>query len=270
MAPARAHTPENGAMVGKYAQCVRHPNVSPLTYHGTNTWILAHPEEAGCVVVDPGPDDPGCLERIAAALDARGLEARAVLLTHDHPDHAGCAEACAAMLGVPLRGFRAGTLEEGPLNVEGVGLSLEVLPLPGHSSDSVGIYVVEGGLLVSGDALFAQSPTMVCWPDGRMADYLASLDALARFVAERGVGVLATAHGPIIDDPAERIAMARSHRSRRLNQVVAAVRSGIPAEADALVEAIYNDVAPDLHDAAVMSVNAQLRYAFDEGLLQEH
>lgn len=270
MAPMRARTPENGAMVGRYAQCVRHPNASPLTYQGTNTWILAHPDEANCVVVDPGPDDPTSLDRIAGACAARGLKVLAVLLTHDHPDHVGCATACAEAFGAPLYGMRAKTLEAGPFPVKGVGLSMETLALPGHSSDSVGLYVAEADLIVSGDVLFAQSPTMVCWPDGRMDDYLASLDALAHFVADHGVEILATAHGPIVEDPLARIEAARAHRVRRLNQVVAAVRSGIPGEADALVEAIYNDVAPDLHDAAVMSVNAQLRYAFDEGLLQEH
>ncbi len=36
------------------------------------------------------------------------------------------------------------------------------------------------------------------------------------------------------------------------------------------MEAVYNDVRPELHDGAVRSVNAQLRYAFDEGILQEN
>nr|WP_306812507.1 MBL fold metallo-hydrolase [Adlercreutzia mucosicola] len=267
---ARPHTPADGVVVGGHAQCVRHPNASPLTYRGTNTWLLAAPGASWAVVVDPGPDDPSCLERIEAALTARGMGVSAVLLTHDHADHAGCAVAAAARFDAPVRGLRAGTLAAGPLVVDGTDLVLEVLELAGHSSDSVGFYVPDGDLIVTGDVLFAQSPTMVCWPDGRMGDYLASLDRLAHFVSERGVRHLCTAHGAVIDDPRGRIDAARAHRARRLNQVVAAVRSGIPADAPALVEAIYNDVAPDLHDAAVRSVNAQLRYAYDEGLLQEH
>lgn len=268
MTPVRPHTPENGAMVGGWAQCVRHPNASPLTYRGTNTWILADPLAGACAVADPGPDDAACIGRIEAALAARGLAVAAVLLTHDHADHAGCAAACGERWDVPVLGLRAGTLAPGELVLEEAGLRLEVVALPGHSSDSVGIFVPEAALMVTGDVLFAQSSTMVCWPDGRMGDYLASLDALARFVEEHGVRALATAHGPVIEDPRGRIEAARSHRARRLNQVVAAVRSGIPADPEALVEAIYNDVAPDLHEAAVRSVNAQLCYAFDAGLLQ--
>ena len=163
----------------------------------------------------------------------------------------------------------AGTLGPGPLELPGVSLAIEVVPLPGHSSDSVGFLVEEGALVVTGDVVFAQSPTMVCWPDGRMGDYLASLDVLGRLVAERGVERLLTGHGPVIENPSERIEQARRHRLQR-QQVVSAVRSGIPADAEALVEAVYNAVRPELHDGAVRSVNAQLRYAFDEGILQEN
>ena len=267
---ARFTPPDNEAMVGPFAQCVRHPNATPLTYHGTNSWILAAPNDGACVVVDPGPDDAACIGRIAEACARRGLTVAAVAVTHDHFDHAECAEEAGRVFGAPVLGVASGTLGPGPLELPGVSLAIEVVPLPGHSSDSVGFLVEEGALVVTGDVVFAQSPTMVCWPDGRMGDYLASLDVLGRLVAERGVERLLTGHGPVIENPSERIEQARRHRLQRLQQVVSAVRSGIPADAEALVEAVYNDVRPELHDGAVRSVNAQLRYAFDEGILQEN
>ena len=249
---ARFAPPDNEAMVGAFAQCVRHPNATPLTYHGTNSWILAAPDDGACLVVDPGPDDAACIGRIAEACARRGLTVAAVAVTHDHFDHAECAEEAGRVFGAPVLGMAAGTLGCGPLELPGVSLPIEVVPLPGHSSDSVGFYVEEGALVVTGDVVFAQSPTMVCWPDGRMGDYLASLDVLGRLVAERGVERLLTGHGPVIENPSERIEQARRHRLQRLQQVV------------------YNDVRPELHDGAVRSVNAQLRYAFDEGILQEN
>ncbi|MFR1168385.1 MAG: hypothetical protein ACLSDQ_12875 [Adlercreutzia equolifaciens] len=43
-------TPPDNGMVGPFAQCVRHPT-TPLTYHGTNSWIFAARTTAA--VVDP-------------------------------------------------------------------------------------------------------------------------------------------------------------------------------------------------------------------------
>lgn len=280
----RGVIPANEAMVGQYAECVRHENVSPLTYKGTNTWILAAPGDDRCLVVDPGPADEACVDRIAAACRKRALSVAAIALTHRHPDHAGCAQTASEVLGAPVLCAPSprrevdpavicevdGDLEPGPLVVGGVSLAIEVVPLPGHSSDSVGFYVPDGDFVVTGDVIFAQSSTMVCWPDGRLDDYMDSLDRLAHLVDSQGVRQLLTAHGPVVEHPAERIDQARRHRVQRLNQVVAAVRSGIPANAEQLVDAIYNDVPATLHDGAVRSVNAQLRYAFDRGMLQEN
>ena len=118
--------------------------------------------------------------------------------------------------------------------------------------------------------IFRQSSTMICWPDGILAAYMNSLDSLARFVEEHDVELFLTGHGPCIEDPADRITRARAHRMMRLNQVVSAVRSGIPARADVLVETLYNDVDSSLMQGARRSVNAQLRFAYDTGLLEEH
>ena len=57
------------------------PNPSVYTLEGTNTWIVGG---TPAIVIDPGPDDARASRR------SRGRPARspAVLVTHDHPDHA--------------------------------------------------------------------------------------------------------------------------------------------------------------------------------------
>ena len=52
---ARFAPPDNEAMVGVFAQCVRHPNATPLTYHGTNSWILAAPTTPPASGASPRP-----------------------------------------------------------------------------------------------------------------------------------------------------------------------------------------------------------------------
>lgn len=163
-----------------------------------------------------------------------------------------------------------GLLPPGLLFINDIGVTIEVIPLPGHSSDSVGFYVKQGKFILTGDVIFRQSSTMVCWPDGVLAAYMNSLDRLAHFVESHDVELLLTGHGLVIEDPEDRIIRARAHRMKRLNQVVSAVRAGIPAQADALVDALYNDIDSSLMQGARRSVNAQLRFAYDSGLLEEH
>lgn len=250
--------------------CVLANNPSPLIPAGTNTWLVGEPEEQTCVVIDPGPDDIEHLGHIAGRCLQEGRRIAAILLTHDHPDHGDGAERLSTLTGAPIFSKRSKTLYEGLIDIPDSSLKLTTVPLPGHSSDSVGFYLPADAVLFTGDVIFAQSSTMVQWPDGVLASYLESLDVLLRFVTEEGVERFLTGHGSSIDNPIERIARCRRHRFQRLNQVVAAVRAGIPADAERIVDAVYNDVDPKLHFGALCSVNAQLRYAFDTGLLEEH
>ena len=75
---------------------------------------------------------------------------------------------------------------------------------------------------MTGDMLFKQSSTLICWPDGSLAAYLESLERLRATVVERNVARLLTAHGPLIDHPLEAIDRVYRHRLDRLERVRAA------------------------------------------------
>ena len=234
------------------------PNPGPMTLDGTNTWILG---ERRTVVVDPGPDDPAHLDRVAGEAGDVAL----ILLTHGHPDHSAGARTLAQRLGVPVRAVdpthRLG--DEGLGDGEHVSvddLVVTVLATPGHSSDHVCFVLPERGEVLTGDHVLGRGTTVVAHPDGRLRDYL---DSLAR-LADIGATRLLPGHGPVVDDAAEVIAYYVAHREERLAQVAAAVEAGATTARE-VVERVYADVDRALWGAAEQSVRAQLDYLAETG-----
>lgn len=252
--------------VSARARVILADNPSPLTYLGTNTWVLADPGAPACVVVDPGPDSAPHLRGVLRACAEDGCEVAAVLLTHDHADHAEGAERFAALAGAPVLSRKGGTLLDGPLDLGPGAPRLEVIPLPGHASDLVGFLVPADSSIVTGDMLFRQSSTLICWPDGSLAEYLESLERLRAVVEAHGIARLLTAHGPLIDDPLAAIDRARLHRLERLERVRVAAMSGAGADVEGIIGAVYQDVDARLDPAARINIHAQLEYLEQQGL----
>lgn len=266
-APVAAGAPAWGSgRVSARARVILADNPSPLTYLGTNTWVLADPGAPACVVVDPGPDSAPHLRAVLRACAEDGYEVAAVLLTHDHTDHAEGAERFAALAGAPVLSRKGGTLPDGPLDLGPGAPRLEVIPLPGHASDLVGFLVPADFSIVTGDMLFRQSSTLICWPDGSLAEYLESLERLRAVVEAHGIARLLTAHGPLIDDPLAAIDRARLHRLERLERVRVAAMSGAGADVEGIIEAVYQDVDARLDPAARINIHAQLEYLEQQGL----
>jgi glyoxylase-like metal-dependent hydrolase (beta-lactamase superfamily II) len=234
------------------------PNPSPMTLEGTNTWVLREPGESACVVVDPGPDDAGHLQRVAE----HGPVAL-IVLTHGHLDHSEGAPMLHAITGAPVLArdpaWCIGTdpLPDGPIHVPG-GLDWLAVLTPGHSSDSVSLLLREDRALLTGDTILGRGTTVVAHPDGRLGDYLDSLQRLRDLVGT-DVDVLLPGHGPVVDAPVEVVDHYLRHRQERLEQVRAAVAAG-DEDAAAVVRRVYADVDPALWPAAEMSVRAQLDY----------
>jgi len=254
----------SGGPWGASARCVLAPNAGPMTLDGTNTWVLARPGSSVAVVVDPGPEDAGHLAAVRAAVDSSGARVALVLLTHSHPDHAESARTFAGLVGAPVRaldpGFRIGSegLAGGDV-VEVGGLEIRVVATPGHTSDSLSFLLAEDGGLLTGDTVLGRGSTVIAHPDGRLGDYLASLQLLASLAGTGEVAAVLPGHGPVLDDPAGAIEGYLAHREERLAQVAAAVAGGART-VQAVVEVVYAAVDRALWPAAELSVRAQLDY----------
>ncbi len=246
------------------ALCVLAPNPGPMTLDGTNTWVLHRPGERDALVVDPGPDDAGHLGAVRAAVEERGARVAGVLLTHGHLDHSEGARRFAQDCGVGVRALdpapRLGSqgLAVGDRVAAG-SLVVDVVATPGHTGDSLCFVLTDEAAVLTGDTVLGRGTTAVAPPDGRLGDYLASLDRLHRLSADLGLTTVLPGHGPVLPDPAAVVAAYRAHREQRLEQVRAAVARGV-TQPRAVVEDVYADVDRGLWDAAELSVRAQLEY----------
>ncbi|MHB8491878.1 MAG: MBL fold metallo-hydrolase [Solirubrobacteraceae bacterium] len=192
--------------------------VGPL---GTNSYIVrASPSAAHGVIVDPG-EEP---ERLLSHASQLGLTLDAILITHCHFDHIGAVAPLAGATGAPVycpAGERSVLVDPGRFTPPGfgpfqgyepehtvlggehldmAGLSIDVLPTPGHSPAHL-TYAIEPAApagrgagesseedsanvpaLFSGDVLFQGSVGRVDLPGGNWAVLEASIASMiARF-----------------------------------------------------------------------------------------
>lgn len=228
------------------------PNPGPMTLEGTNTWILRSPGQDRSLVVDPGPLIQEHLDAVAET------KPELIILTHRHPDHSEGARRLHEMTGAHVLSldpdFTIGgeALRE---ECDAAGVVLHVIPTPGHSSDSLSLFLEQDNAVLTGDTILGRGTTVVAHPDGVLADYLDSL----RRLREYGDATVLPGHGPELASAGRVAQHYLDHREQRLGQVRAAVAEGAKTPRE-VVERVYADVDRGLWFAAELSVRAQLDY----------
>lgn len=164
--------------------------ITTLTLGGymTNCYILRQEASSKCLIIDPGYE----AGRILSVLQQKQLDPEAILLTHGHFDHVGAVQDLAAETDCDVYIAEAdlslppmitnGKLyythtypTSGTLNL--AGLTIRVLPTPGHTPGSVCLLV--GDTMFAGDTLFQGSCGRTDLPGGSWEQIAASLKTLA-------------------------------------------------------------------------------------------
>ena len=242
-------------------QFILAPNPGPMSLEGTNSYILRAAGSPTAVVVDPGPLHDGHLKAITGA----GV-VELILVTHRHADHTAGSARLHELTGAPVRAADplhchggGAPLQDGD-TVLAAGLEVRVLATPGHTSDSVCFHLPGDGphgSVLTGDTILGRGTTMLDYPDGKLGDYLTSLDRLEAF----GTATVLPAHGPALPSMEAIVRAYRDHRQERLDQIRGALeRLGLDASVGEVADAVYSDVGPSVRRAAEMSVSAQLDY----------
>jgi hydroxyacylglutathione hydrolase len=119
-------------------------------------WLIHDGEHAA--VVDPGDAAP-----VLDALTAHRLSLSAILLTHHHADHVGGVPALLSKTNVPVFGpsredipqITQPLAEGDAITVPGLGFTLEVFDVPGHTRGHIAYFSPDHAWLFCGDTLFA-------------------------------------------------------------------------------------------------------------------
>ena len=257
-------------------------NPGPLTFKGTNTYLVGRREIA---VIDPGPDDPMHRRAIIAAA-GRGRITH-ILLTHAHRDHSDGVAALKAETGA----ITVAMVERGPRAlaarrlkgaggllapfadpdlpiadkglIEGRDWSLKAIATPGHAPDHVAFAFASAGVLLSGDHVMGWNTTVVAPPEGHMGDYFSSLERLLDPALDRS-RIYLSGHGETIREPQRLVRAYLHHRKMRENMVLEALRDGL-ATAQAVTARVYANLDPGLRGAATLSVLGHMEHLVELG-----
>ncbi|MEL6888963.1 MAG: MBL fold metallo-hydrolase [Pseudomonadota bacterium] len=253
------------------------PNPSPMTYRGTNTYLVGVTDIA---VVDPGPDSDAHLAAILSALGPDQTVTH-IIVTHSHLDHSPLSRALARRTGADVHGFgdalagRSATMQvlaatgyagggegidagfapdvtvaDGDV-IAGSDWRLEVLHTPGHLGNHICLGL--GNACLTADHVMGWASSLVSPPDGDLTDFMASCETLAA----RDWRVFYPGHGAPVTEPNARLTWLIQHRRAREAAILEALASG-SATAASLAAAIYTDTPAALLPAATRNVLAHL------------
>lgn len=253
------------------------PNPSPMTYRGTNTYLVGTTDLA---VIDPGPDMDAHLHAILAALHP-GQRISHIIVTHSHLDHSPLARRLSQQTKAPIYGFGGATAGRSPAmqslveaglqsggegidtdfcpditvsdgeKLNGSGWQLEVIHTPGHLGNHIALAL--GDACFTADHVMGWASSLVSPPDGDLTDFMMSCDRLLA----REWRVFYPGHGAEIASPHARLEWLVNHRRTRETEILAQLGQGPASPAD-LARAIYKDTPAALLPAAERNVLAHL------------
>lgn len=253
------------------------PNPSPMTYKGTNTYLLGV-REIG--VIDPGPNNRMHFNQIIKAIEPQQRITH-IFVTHSHLDHSPLAKILsehtkaeiyafgpsndgqsAVMRSLVKQGYTGGgegvdadfephrKIREGEV-ISADDWELGVVETPGHFSNHLSF--IWDDAVFTGDHIMDWASSMVSPPDGDLSDFMTSCRKLLR----QEWRIFYPGHGDPVHNPKERTQWLIHHRQQRELQIIEALRLG-PQTPSSLAQHIYTDTPKELLGAAARNVFAHL------------
>ena len=265
--------------------CILAPNPSPMTFKGTNTYIIDNGELA---IIDPGPLNEEHFSNILDVTAHRTV--KYIFLTHSHVDHSPLAKQLSAKLNTPVYGFGTSdtglsaimhSLIDSGYDSGSEGIDYEFTPdyliknnqrfdlnkkivtaihTPGHMGNHICFQYDK--ILFSGDHVMGWATSMVSPPYGDLTQFMAS----CRLLQTKDFGLFLPGHGDPIKNPKERLEFLINHRLGRERQIKETIKNA-PLTALEITEIVYTDIDNSLIPAATRNVFAHLIDLNERGLV---
>ena len=256
--------------------CILAPNPSPMTFKGTNTYIIDNGELA---IIDPGPLNQEHFDNILYVTADRPV--KYIFLTHSHVDHSPLAKQLSAELNTPIYGFGASnaglsatmlSLIRNGYDSGSEGIDYEFSPdnliknndkfdlnnkiisaihTPGHMGNHVCFQY--GKILFSGDHVMGWATSMVSPPYGDLTQFMAS----CRLLQTKDFDLFLPGHGNPVKNPSERLNFLINHRLERERQIKETIKN-TPLTALEITKIVYTEIENSLIPAATRNVFAHL------------
>ena len=256
------------------------PNASPMTFTGTNTYLVGNKCLA---VIDPGPKNLTHLNSILSSVKPH-QKITHILITHSHIDHSPLSKLLKEKTGAKIyafgNSFSGKSLimqrlsDQGDLRGgEGLDLefkpdilitdndiisndewSFEVIHTPGHLGNHVCFGLNEQNILFSADHVMGWATSLVSPPDGDLTQFM---ESLRKLLTKDQYTKFYPGHGDIISNPTEIINYIIDHRQMRETQIMNELKD-LSLTATKLTKAIYTEIDKSLIPAAARNVFAHL------------
>lgn len=134
----------------------------------TNCYLIH--KDGKCLIIDPGADENFIVSRIRK----QNLEVKAILITHNHEDHNGCAKKLSSMYAVDIYDYNNLFEQEHFIDP----FNFYVIYTKGHTDDSISYFFYDYNVMFTGDFLFKESIGRTDFINSSYEDMLESLNKI--------------------------------------------------------------------------------------------
>ncbi len=272
-------TKPNFIQLNKNIFLIKAKNKSPLTFNGTNTYIIGKKE---VVIIDPGPDDINHFNNILDFISNKIVTH--IFITHSHDDHCFLAKKLSYFTKARVFGYgrriekRSNFLKKKISNREFSfpyiekknyqpsfyledrqeircnDFTLEIIYTPGHLTDHICIALKEKKIIFTGDHIMGWSTSVIIPPDGDMIQYIKSLEKINL----REENIYYPGHGLPIKNGKEICKKYIIHRLSREKNIIDLFNLSQNLSVDEITKQLYKKIDNNLFNFAKMNVFSHL------------